>query len=575
MIILSQTAPVSQVEAALLMSMVKPVLTLIPFVAYVWVTGSKFDRDARKRQLQPATWAIVFALAPVAALAAVLVIPAFWIGWPASLVILGGTLLAYVLYRNPRVEEEDRYTIGALKVGESIQARKAAAAVRAARIRFLDPQKREQPVPLKEDPLHAVHGAVEALVAAALEARATRLELAPTPQGFVPLQIVDGVRQRREPMPPDVATASIDYLKKMAGLDVNERRKRQNADFWVIDGETLVRTSLNVSGGSSGQSLRLDFDREKQLSKPFDSVGMIEGQRTLLAPLTELSSRHGVVLVAAAPGQGLTTLLYSLLSRHDAFTCSVKSLERQVELRIDGVDQQLYTAANAAVDYASQLQSIVRRGPDIVMVGDLSEPRTAQIIAPAATESVLFYVGLTVNAAPGAEVAAAMRDWFRAVGDLSKGAKPLQAIVTQRLLRKLCEYCRQPHPRAAEILKKIGAPSGTSPTLLAASGKVQVKNRVETCPLCKGTGFLGLIGVHEVVVFDDETRGMLASNDANGAYAAARRKHKSPSLLEAGLARVRDGTTSVEEFQRVLAPPKPAGDAAAGGASAPAAAQKA
>ncbi len=565
MTIIAQTAPVSQVEAAMLMSVVKPILAIIPFVAYLWVTGSRFDKDARTRQLQPARWSIIFSLSPVFALAAMLAIPIFWIGWPLAIVILGGTLLGYILYRNPRVAESERYTIGAFKVGESIQARKAAAALRSARIRFLDGQKREQPVPLKEDPLHAVHGTVEALVASALEMRATRLDLAPTPQGFMPSQTVDGVRQRREAMPPDVATAAIDYLKKVAGLDPNERRKKQTGDFWVIDGETLIRASLNVSGGSSGQTLRLDFDREKQLSKPFDQLGMLDTQRALLAPLTELGERHGVVLVAAAPGQGLTSLLYSILARHDAFTASVKSLEKQIEMRIDGVDQQLYTAANPAVDYASQLQSIVRRGPDLVLVTDLSEPRAAQVIAPSALEGILFYVGIPVNTPPGGEVGAALREWFRAVGDLTKGAKPLRAIVTQRLLRKLCEYCRQPHPRAAEILKKIGAPPGTTPTLFAASGKVQVKNRVETCPLCKGTGFLGMIGIHEVVAFDDETRAMLAANDANGAYAAARRKLKTPSLLEAGLARVRDGTTSVEEFQRVLAPPKPPQSAPASG----------
>lgn len=574
MIMLSQTAPITQVEASMLLSVAKPLLAIAPFIAYVWVTGSRFDKDARKHQLQPARWALIFTLAPVAAVVAVLAIPMFWIGWPVSLLILGGTLFGYILYRNPRVEETERYTLGALKIGESMQARKAAAALRAARIRFLDPQKKEQPVPLKDDPLQPVHFTVESLVAGAIEMRATRLDLGPTPQGFVPVQVVDGVRQRRETMPPDVATAAIDYIKKMAGLEVNERRKRQNADFWVIEGETMIRTSVNVSGGSSGQTLRLDFDREKQLSKPYDSLGMLDPQRAVLAPLTDLGDRQGVVLVSTAPGHGLTSLLYSLVGRHDAFTCSVKSLERQIEMRIDGVDQILYTPANAAVDFAQQLQSIVRKGPDLVMVSDLTDPRTAQIIAPAAVDGILFYVGQSVSTAPGGEVAASLREWFRAVGDLPKGAKPLRAIVTQRLLRKLCEYCRQPHPRAAEILKKIGAPAGVTPALHAASGKVQVKNRVETCPLCKGTGFLGMVGVHEVIGFDDETRAMLASNDASGAYAAARRKHKLPTMLEAGLARVRDGTTSVEEFQRVLVPAKQPPADAAGSAPAAAAAQK-
>lgn len=548
----------------MLMSVVKPILAFIPFIAYCWITGSKFDRDARRNQLSPATWALVYAIAPIVAIIALLAIPIFWIGWPVSLLILGGTVLGYVLYRNPRVPENERYSLGAFKFGESLQARRAASAVRGAKLRFLDSSKREQPVPVKDDPLHGVHSTVEALIGPALEMRATRLDLAPTQQGFVPSQMIDGVRMRRDPMPPDVATAAIDYLKKMAGADPNERRKRQTVSFWVIEGERMIRTSLIVSGGSAGQTLRLDFDRESQLSRPFDGLGLLESQAKLLMPLRETSERHGVVLLAASPGQGLTSLCYSMVSRHDAFTASVKSLEKQIELRLDGVDQQTWDASNPAVDYATHLQSIIRRGPDLVLVTELGDPRVGQVIAPAAMEGILFYVAVPVNAVPGAEVAASIREWFRAVGDLDKGAKPLRAIVTQRLLRKLCEYCRQPHPRAAEILKKIGTPAGSTPTLFSASGKVQIKNRVEACPVCKGSGFLGQIGIHEVVAFDDETRAMLAVNDASGAYTTARRKTKAPSLLEAGLVRVREGITSPEEFQRVLAPPKPAAPAAAG-----------
>lgn len=568
MTILAQTASVGEPEAALLMSVVKPILAFIPFILFAWVTGSRFDRDARKNQLQPARWSVIYAVAFIAALAAVLLIPIFWIGWPVSILILGGTLLAYIVYRNPRVPEDQRYNLGALKIGESMQARKAASAIRAAKLRFLDSGKREQPVPLKEDPLHAVHAAVEALIGPALEMRASRLDLAPTPQGFVPMQLIDGIRTRLDAMPPDLATAAIDYLKKVAGLDPAERRKKQATDFWVIEGERMLKTSITVSGGSAGQTLRLDFDREGQLSRPFDALGLLESQAKMLAPFVELSERHGVVLLAAAPGQGLTTLAYSMVARHDAFTASVKSLEKQVELHLDGVDQQVWNPANPAVDYATHLQSIIRRGPDLVLVTDLSEPRVGQIIAPHALEGILFYVAAQVSAPPGGEVAAAIREWFRAVGDLEKGAKPLRAIVTQRLLRKLCEYCRQPHPRAAEILKKIGVPSGVNPTLYAASGKVQIKSRVEPCPICKGSGFLGQIGIHEVVTFDDESRALLAANDANGAYTTARRKTKAPTLLEAGLVRVREGVTSPEEFQRVMAPPKAASTGGAAPASA-------
>jgi len=552
--ILAQTASGSQVEPALLLSVAKPLLALIPFVAYFWVTGSRFDRDSRVNQIDPARWSIFFALAPVAALASVLLIPIFWIGWPVSILILGGTVAGYVLVRNKRVPEAQRWNLGQFKIGESMQARKEAAAIKAARLRFLDANKRERPVPTREDPLFAAHQAVELLLDPAMQSRATRIDLSPTAQGYVPTQLIDGVRTRRDAMPPDLAVAAIAYLKGVAGLDVNERRKRQAGAFSIVTGDEPMRAHLTVSGGSAGETLRVDFNRESQLSKPFDTVGFLEPQLSILTPFTKPEERRGVVLVAAAPGQGLTSLLYSLVARHDAFTCSVKSIEKQVELHIDGVDQQLWNPANPAVDYANHLQSIVRRGPDIVMVTDLGEPRVGQIISNSAADT-LFYVGAAVDTAPGQEFAAALRDWFRSVGDLEAGAKPLKAVISQRLMRKLCEYCRQPHPRAAEIAKRLNPQPGVTPAIFVASGKVQVKSRIEPCPVCQGTGFLGQIGVHEVIGFDDETRGMLAANDAKGAYAAARRKLKAPTIQEAALRRVRDGVTSVEEYQRVFAPP--------------------
>lgn len=574
MVILAQTAPeatqaVNAIQTAFLMSVAKPLLAFIPLVAFAWVAATKFDRDARYYQIDPQRWGAIFLAAAGVGALAVPLIPIFWVGWPVEILILGGTAFAYVAIRNPKVPEKDRWNIGALKLGESMEARKAAAAMKAAAVRFLDGRKQERPVPLKDDPLFPVHQAAEQLIGPALEARASRLELTPTQQGFVATQTVDGVRFKGSPMPPDLATAVIDYVKGVAGADPTERRKRQTGDFYVLSGDTTMKTSLTVHGGSTGQSLRLDFDRERQLSRPFDSLGLLESQAKALAPFADPLERRGVILVTAVAGQGLTTAAYSLLSRHDAFTCNVKSLEKQIDLRMDGVDQQVWNASNPTVDYATALQSITRRGPDIVLVGEIAEPRAGQIVSAPGSADILFYVPIQVATAPGAEIGAAVTEWFRAVGDLKAGSQPLRAVVAVRLMRKLCEVCRVPHPRAAELAKKLGMPPASASSLLAAGGKVQVKNRVENCALCRGSGFMGQVGAFEVVVFNDEARQFLAAGDWKSAYAAARRATKLPTLQEAGLLRVRDGTTSIEEFQRVMNPPKPPAAGGAASASAP------
>jgi type II secretory ATPase GspE/PulE/Tfp pilus assembly ATPase PilB-like protein len=142
--------------------------------------------------------------------------------------------------------------------------------------------------------------------------------------------------------------------------------------------------------------------------------------------------------------------------------------------------------------------------------------------------------------------------------------------VHQRLIRQLCPNCKSPFTPAPEQAKKLGIPSGKQVELFRPSGKIQVKNRIEDCPVCQGSAYFGQIGIFEVMMVDKDARQMLAENDFRGAYARAVRDAKMIQLQEAALLKVREGLTSLEEVQRVFAPkqaaaPKPA----AAGATAP------
>jgi len=132
-------------------------------------------------------------------------------------------------------------------------------------------------------------------------------------------------------------------------------------------------------------------------------------------------------------------------------------------------------------------------------------------------------------------------------------------VIHQRLMRTLCPNCKSPFTPAPEQAKKLGIPAGKQIELFRPSGKVQVKNRVEDCPVCQGTGYFGQAGILEVLSLDDEGRRLLSENDFRTAYARAVREQKMIQLQEAALLKVRDGVTSLEEVQRVFAPKQAAG----------------
>lgn len=537
-----------QPDAVLLLSVVKPVLLLATFIPYGWVVSSRLEADARYFHFNVVMWNSVFLATAAIALAVALLVPIFWLGWPIAMLLLASPLLGYWKFRDARVPEERRYKPFSGELREKLEARRAKRGIAKAQISFLGPKGEVRNVPGKDDPLLEVHMRVEELLVPALERRASRVDIAPGKNGIAATALVDGVRSSLAALAPETAASVIDYVKAQAGLDVADRRRRQQQEFKLNGPTGLVALTLETSGSSSGQTMRLDFARKERLSRPFDALGLHETQMAVLAPLAQLGERHGVVLVAAPPGQGLTTTGYSLLSRHDAFTCNIKTLERKIELRLDGVDHVQWDASNTSLPFATQLQSILRRDPDVVLVADTTEPDVAATAAGPGRDGPLIYFLMNQLG-----VASAITEWCRAVGDLKTAARPLRAVMTMRTMRSLCPNCRQPFQPPPDQLKKLGIPERAAGQIHRAVGKVQQRNRVEDCPVCQGSGYLGQIGVYEVMPISEPAREKLLAGDLKSAIAEARRG-RMLLLTEAALAKVATGQTSLEEFARVFAP---------------------
>jgi type II secretory ATPase GspE/PulE/Tfp pilus assembly ATPase PilB-like protein len=339
-------------------------------------------------------------------------------------------------------------------------------------------------------------------------------------------------------------------MKDLAGLDVQDRRRPQGGDCSLRGPAGATELHVETTGSSNAQLLRVDFDRAKRLHKPFDGLGLLGPQMEVLSALAEPQDRHGIVLLGSPAGHGLSTTSYSLLARHDAFTSNIKSLERDVQVRLDGVDQIRFDPNNPDVDYATHLQSILRRDPDIVLTAELPDSETAAVAAEPGMQGPLIYIPQRAGSIPEQ-----IRQWVKCVGEVKPAMKPLRAVMNQRLIRTLCPNCRQAYQPSAEQLRKMGVPGGAGRVkeLYRASGKIQVKNKIESCPVCGGSGYLGQTGIFEVLPVDDEVRKLLVASDLKGAMAQARRS-KMIYMQEAAIAKVLSGETSLEEVIRVTAP---------------------
>jgi general secretion pathway protein E len=333
---------------------------------------------------------------------------------------------------------------------------------------------------------------------------------------------------------------------------VTDRRRRQTGEFKARgpSGESVL--TVITAGSSTGQTIRIEIDREKRLHKPFDGLGLLAPQIEALRTIEPPHERHGIVLIGAPSGHGLSTTAYSFLARHDAYTSNVKTLEREVQVWLDGVDQIQWDPTNPDVDYAINLQSILRRDPDIVLTAEILDNETAKVAAEPGIKGPLIYVQQ-----PLPTITDQIRDWVKKVGDVKEATRGLRLVTNQRLLRSLCPNCRQPYQPTPEQIKKLNLPAKKVTQLYRAGGKVQVKNRIEDCPVCGGNGYLSQTAVFEMMVVDEEGRKLLATGDLKAALAHARR-NKMIYLQEAALSKVISGETDLDEVVRVLSPPRPA-----------------
>lgn len=536
------THAIATAEPVFLMSLIKPVLFIALATGWGWVV-SNLDSDAGRFYLKRRLWNLGHLASAVLAFGLLLLIPYFFIGLILALMILVGVSGGYIYYRNNEVPAPAKWEISLQFLRDHMASRGEQSAQKHASVVLMKKDETRLPVPSRDDPNAEAHTLFENLMDFTLPRNADRIDILVEASKAAVVARIDGVTYPQPEVEPALAMRLVEYLKTAGGLDLADRRKKQSGLIKVDAGE-LGRHTLDLitSGSTRGLSMAVNIDPDLRTQMPLEQLGLLGPQQKQVRELLE--SLGGVTLVAAPPTQGTTTTLYSILSEHDPYTSSVVTLEEKVAWELEGVHHTVMPGSTPPEKYNEKLLAVFRADPQVLYLTRFADSKSPAHIARGA-EECRVYMPLEADDTFGA-----LRTWVKAVGDRKLAAKSITAVISQRLVRRLCHTCRTPFVPDPAALKKFNLPSDVK-QLFHASGKVMVKDKPQPCPDCMGLGYRGRTAVFEVMILDDKARKYVASGEDDKLRAHLRRQ-RMLWLQEAALAKVVEGVTDIKEVTRAM-----------------------
>jgi general secretion pathway protein E len=368
---------------------------------------------------------------------------------------------------------------------------------------------------------------VNAIIAQAVEKRASDIHIEPFEKEFRVRFRIDGVLYLQEPPPREMKAAIISRVKLMAKLNIAERRLPQDGRIKIkavgrevdlrvstlptLYGESVVMRLLDRSAGEFYDLYRLGFDQH---------------MLRRMEHFTQLP--HGIFLVTGPTGSGKSTTLYSALKRINQADKKIITIEDPVEYQMDGINQ-IHVNPQIGLTFAAGLRHIVRQDPDVIMVGEIRDRETADIAIRAALTGHFVFSTLHTNDAPSA---------ISRLTDMGVEnyliTSSLVAVLAQRLVRVICPHCK------TEAGQRL-TPDGRMITTYRGAG----------CESCFGTGYTGRVGIFELMELDDEIRKLIMTNADAAEITNVARRNGMRNLREDGWLKVEAGHTTADEVMRV------------------------
>lgn len=520
---------------------IKLVVTLLLVLPWAYASGWIY-RDTVRVHTPQALWSGVAMGSGALGVVLWLLMPYYVLGMAFYLALTGGVIGGYIAHRNKRVVASARVLTGEhikLLMARKHGPRGPVEVVQ--KLKLYDSIRRPVFAPATDSDEHRrAYNLAQNFLHNVVLFRASEVDLTPMGAQTAVRFVIDGVVQNRPPADRADADVVVDYIKALAGMNLEDRRRPQTGKIGVEAGAVAVDVTVTTAGTSHGQRMQLKIVQEAARTK-LENLGM-PGE--MLARVEVLNGRPGLLLVSGAARNGVTSTLYSLLRQHDSFTQQLATMEVTPAVELENVTQTTY---KDQVELPSKLGSALRRDPNVIMVDACETAQAAGILLEAAAERNIL-LGMRADSA-----FVALAKWIKVAGGAEKAVAALKGVTCQVLLRKLCPACKEAFRPAKEMLVKLNLPAEKIDKFYRPPTKPQVddKGNPIICPTCRGTGYMGRTAAFELLEFNDEIRQLVIQNAPLAQLKAACRKSRMLYLQEQALRKVIEGLTNIEEVIRV------------------------
>jgi len=400
---------------------------------------------------------------------------------------------------------------------------------------------------VEQEDLNAVESAAEeapviklvnTLITRAAADRASDIHIEPNDRDLLIRYRIDGVLHELMRTPRSIARAVVSRLKIMADIDIAERRRPQDGRISLRVSGKQIDLRVSTLPTIYGEKVVMRILDNSTAMLTLNDLGFLEDTAERYAE--SYTKPYGTILVTGPTGSGKSTTLYATLNVINKPEVNIVTVEDPVEYRLNGINQ-VQVNKKAGLNFANALRSFLRQDPDVMLVGEIRDIETANIAIESALTGHLVLSTLHTNDAP----ASISRLIEMGVEPFLVGSA-VDAILAQRLARRLCSSCKTAYQPTADALKEVGWEDD------GMNGELPTLYRPEGCGSCSGTGYKGRLALHELMTVTDEIERMTVERASTDDIAKTARQQGMRPLKYDGLAKVAQGLTSIEEILRVV-----------------------
>ncbi|UCE49638.1 MAG: Flp pilus assembly complex ATPase component TadA [Phycisphaerales bacterium] len=374
---------------------------------------------------------------------------------------------------------------------------------------------------------------VNYLISNAIREGASDIHIEPKDKFMKTRYRIDGVLFEMKQSPLKMHPAIVSRVKIMANLDISERRLPQDGKIKVSVGGRAIDLRVSTLPTNHGEKVVIRVLDSRSILRSLDELGM---ETDVMTTFTEqIVLPHGILLVTGPTGSGKSTTLYTALGQMDGEKLNLSTVEDPVEYQLDFCNQ-VQINDRIGLTFASALRSLLRQDPDVIMIGEIRDNETARIAVQAALTGHLVLSTLHTN-----DAAASITRLVDIGIEPYLIAASLNGVLAQRLVRKICPKCKQVC-KVSEHIARYVKRAGIKP------GQI---HHGAGCDDCRGSGYVGRVGIYELLIIDEQFRDMINKDSSVNNMRRVFHESGRRSLFDDGIVKVKQGLTTIEEVLRV------------------------